>query len=62
VASGLNIGAFNLGISLGAIVGGAVVEDSGLLSTTWVGAVIVASSLLLTLWSAALDRRNPALA
>jgi predicted MFS family arabinose efflux permease len=62
VASGLNIGAFNLGISLGAIVGGAVVEDSGLLSTTWVGAVIVASSLLLTLWSAALDRRKSALA
>lgn len=62
VASGLNIGAFNLGISLGAVIGGFVVENSGLASTAWVGAAIVAANLLLTGLSGALDRRQTACA
>lgn len=41
VASGLNIAAFNVGIALGSIVGGFVVEHLGLMHTPWIGALIV---------------------
>ncbi|MBL0625805.1 MFS transporter [Aeromonas jandaei] len=41
VASGLNIAAFNLGIALGSVVGGFVVEHLGLMNTPWIGALIV---------------------
>jgi MFS transporter, DHA1 family, inner membrane transport protein len=59
VASAMNIAAFNLGIALGAWIGGLVVESRlGLQSTPWVGAILVAGALLLTLRSAALDRRE----
>ena len=47
VASGLNIAAFNLGITFGAGIGGQVVAEIGLLDTAWVGAVILAVTLLL---------------
>ncbi len=47
VASGLNIAAFNLGITIGAGIGGQVVAEIGLLDTAWVGAVILAVTLLL---------------
>ncbi|MDP2700193.1 MFS transporter [Thalassospira sp.] len=58
VASALNIAAFNLGIAIGAWVGGLVVASPlGLGATPWVGAVLVAGALVLTLWSANLDRR-----
>ncbi len=57
VASGLNIGAFNLGIAFGAFIGGAAVEKLGILSITWIGATIVVGALLLTLWSGLLDNR-----
>ncbi|MBP0579361.1 MFS transporter [Labrys sp. LIt4] len=57
VASALNIAAFNLGIALGAWVGGLVVASPlGLGLTPLVGAALVVAALLLTLWSAALDR------
>ena len=59
VASAMNIAAFNLGIALGAWIGGLVVESRlGLQATPWVGAILVAGALLLTLRSAALDRRE----
>ncbi|WEX74273.1 MFS transporter [Sinorhizobium numidicum] len=63
VASALNIAAFNLGIALGAWLGGIVVDSAlGLGATPWVGAILVAGALLLTIWSGALDRRSvPAL-
>jgi predicted MFS family arabinose efflux permease len=64
VASALNIAAFNLGIAIGAWLGGLVVESPlGLVATPWVGAILVAVALLLTIWSGALDRRaaSPAL-
>ncbi len=64
VASALNIAAFNLGIAIGAWLGGLVVESPlGLVVTPWVGAILVAVALLLTIWSGALDRRaaSPAL-
>ena len=58
VASALNIAAFNLGIALGAWLGGLVVESPmGLPATPWVGGILVAGALLLTVWSGALDRK-----
>lgn len=58
VASAMNIAAFNLGIALGAWLGGVVVASPlGLPATPWIGAILVAAALGLTLWSAALDRR-----
>ncbi|MGO4570042.1 MFS transporter [Rhizobium sp. 2YAF20] len=58
VASALNIAAFNLGIALGAWLGGLVVESPmGLPATPWIGGILVAGALLLTVWSGALDRK-----
>ncbi len=58
VASALNIAAFNLGIAIGAWVGGLVVASPlGLGATPWVGAILVAGALGLTMWSGMLDRR-----
>ncbi|MDK4732183.1 MFS transporter [Rhizobium sp. CNPSo 3490] len=58
VASALNIAAFNLGIAIGAWLGGLVVESPlGLGATPWVGAILVVIALLLTMLSGALDRR-----
>ena len=59
VASALNIASFNLGIALGAWIGGMVVASPlGLGATPWVGAVLVAGAFMLTVWSGALDRRQ----
>lgn len=61
VASALNIAAFNLGIAIGAWLGGIVVESPlGLGATPWVGAILVVGALLLTIWSGSLDRRGVA--
>lgn len=58
-ASALNIAAFNLGIALGAWIGGLVVaSDLGLGATPWVGGIMVAGALVLTLWSSALDTQE----
>ncbi|WP_324031939.1 MFS transporter [Aeromonas caviae] len=57
VASGLNIAAFNVGIALGAVVGGFVVEHLGLMHTPWVGALIVLLAYGLTHVSEAGERR-----
>ncbi|WP_159601754.1 MFS transporter [Starkeya nomas] len=59
VASALNIAAFNLGIAIGAWVGGLVVASPlGLGATPWVGAILVVAALGLTMWSGMLDRRT----
>ncbi|MBO9491627.1 MFS transporter [Endozoicomonas sp. G2_1] len=58
VASGLNIAAFNVGIAIGSIVGGVVVEDMALLHLPWIGALIVVLALVLTRISAYLDNRD----
>lgn len=56
-ASALNIAAFNLGIALGAWIGGLVVGSSlGLGATPLVGGLMVVGALGLTLWSNALDQ------
>ncbi len=59
VASGLNIAAFNVGIALGSLIGGLVVEDMSLMDTPWIGALIVAVAIVLTRISGALDSRSP---
>ncbi|BCL75101.1 MFS transporter [Jeongeupia sp. HS-3] len=59
VASGLNIAAFNVGIAIGASVGGAIVEHLGLMHTPWIGALIVLGAFGLTVLSGRLDRRTP---
>lgn len=58
VASGLNIAAFNIGIALGSVVGGHVVEGMALTDTAWIGAGIVILALVLTRLSGTLDHRG----
>ena len=58
VASGLNIAAFNVGIAIGSIVGGVVVEDMALVDLPWIGALIVVLALVLTRISGYLDNRD----
>lgn len=55
VASGLNIAAFNMGIALGAVIGGMVVAKMQLVDTAWIGALIVLLALGLTRLSGYLD-------
>lgn len=55
VAAGLNIAAFNVGIALGAWLGGLVVTHQVLTDTGWIGGLIVLVALALTRWSGALD-------
>ncbi|EYD70422.1 MFS transporter [Limimaricola hongkongensis] len=58
VASGLNIGAFNLGIAFGAWAGGLVVEEIGLSAAPFAGAVVVALGVVLVRWSGQLGRHG----
>lgn len=58
VASGLNIAAFNVGIAMGASLGGLVVDHLGLMHTPWLGALVVLGALGLTMLSGRLDRRD----
>jgi multidrug resistance protein len=58
VASAINIAAFNVGIAIGAFVGGTVVDHLGLGSTPWVGAVMVLGAVILTAISRALEKED----
>lgn len=58
VASGLNIAAFNVGIALGSLAGGSIVENMSLTDTPWIGAFIVLVALFLTRVSGFLDSRS----
>ncbi len=60
VASGLNIAAFNVGIAIGSIVGGLIVEDMSLMDTPWIGAIIVVFAIVLTRVSGFLDNKDKA--
>ncbi|MFY0309973.1 MFS transporter [Leisingera sp. D0M16] len=62
VASGLNIGAFNLGIALGAGAGGLAVESLGLEATPYLAAALVLAGVVLVRLSGALGRRAGAVA
>ena len=57
VASGLNIAAFNIGIAVGSILGGAIVDGMQLSDTAWIGALISVAALLVTRFSGHLDKR-----
>lgn len=57
VASALNISAFNLGIALGAFIGGIVVNTLGLIATPWVGALLVLAAVFLTAISIKLENK-----
>lgn len=56
VASALNIAAFNVGIAVGAFVGGFTVDTMGLVHTPWVGAIMVAAAVVLSALSAKIER------
>jgi MFS transporter, DHA1 family, inner membrane transport protein len=56
VASAINIAAFNLGIAIGAFVGGIIVDSIGIIHTPWIGGVMVCGAVLLTAWSASLEK------
>ncbi len=58
VASAINIAAFNIGIAIGAFVGGIVVDSLGLGSTPWIGAVMVLGAVILTAISLSLDNND----
>ncbi|QPG06813.1 MFS transporter [Salinimonas marina] len=58
VASGLNIAAFNIGIALGSIIGGTIVEDLQLADTAWIGALITLAALIATRYSGHLDKHS----
>lgn len=58
VASGLNIAAFNIGIAIGAWVGGVIVTHLGLMGTPWIGALVVGGAFFLTTWAGWLDKRD----
>lgn len=58
IASGLNIGAFNLGIALGAWAGGLVVHHLDLSMAPFIGAVVVSAGALLVRISGRWDRRE----
>ncbi|OIN07665.1 MFS transporter [Oceanisphaera psychrotolerans] len=60
VASGLNIAAFNVGIALGSVLGGVIIQSMSLMDTAWIGALIVLLALVLTRLSGSLDKRNQA--
>jgi predicted MFS family arabinose efflux permease len=57
VASGLNIAAFNIGIAVGSILGGAIVDGMTLSDTAWIGALISVTALVVTRYSGHLDKR-----
>ena len=58
VASALNIAAFNVGIAIGAFVGGLIVDSIGLIHTPWIGGIMVLGAVLLTFISSALEKKT----
>lgn len=56
VASALNIAAFNVGIAIGSLVGGAVVDSLGPVHTPWIGGLMVVVAVVLTGVSAKLEQ------
>lgn len=57
VASALNIAAFNIGIALGATIGGLVADSIGLVHTPWVGGIMVLMAVVLTMVSKRLEAK-----
>ncbi|OXM16629.1 MFS transporter [Paenibacillus herberti] len=57
IASAINIAAFNIGIAIGSIVGGIVIDSIGLVHTPWIGAIMVAIAIILAGISAKLEQK-----
>ncbi len=57
VASALNIAAFNIGIAIGSLIGGVVIDSIGLVHTPWIGGLMVLAAVVLTGVSAKLERK-----
>lgn len=58
VASAFNIAAFNLGIAIGAYVGGLIVSSRlGLGATPWIGAILVVLAVIVTLISTKITKK-----
>ncbi|WP_374580763.1 MFS transporter [Pseudoduganella sp.] len=60
VAAGLNISAFNVGIAIGASVGGLVVSHFGLIHTPWIAGVVTLAAVGITALSGRIDQRRDA--
>lgn len=58
VASGLNIAAFNIGIAIGSVIGGVIVNNMSLKDTTWIGALIIVIAIILTRLSGRLNKKS----
>ncbi|MFC5702582.1 MFS transporter [Cohnella faecalis] len=58
VASAMNIAAFNLGIAIGAYLGGVIADTIGLIHTPWIGSLMVAGAVALTGWSRVLEAKE----
>ena len=59
IASAFNISAFNVGITLGSLVGGAVIESRfGLSSVGVAGALVTAVAVLLVVWQWRIQATN----
>lgn len=58
IASALNIAAFNVGIAIGAFIGGLIVDTIGLIHTPWIGGIMVFGAVLLSIWSASLEKKK----
>ncbi|MEC0091720.1 MFS transporter [Paenibacillus macquariensis] len=57
MASAINIAAFNVGIALGAYLGGIITDSIGLIHTPWIGGLMVFVAVILTGWSRTLERK-----
>jgi len=57
MASAINIAAFNVGIALGAYLGGIITDSIGLIHTPWIGGLMVLVAVILTGWSRSLERK-----
>ncbi|NHM31566.1 MFS transporter [Bacillus sp. C11] len=58
VASALNIAAFNVGIAIGAFVGGIIVDSIGIQHTPWIGGLMVIGAVVLTAWSSVIEKKS----
>jgi predicted MFS family arabinose efflux permease len=53
-----SVKAFNVGIAIGAFVGGIIVDTIGIIHTPWIGGGMVFGAVLLTAWSSSLEKRD----
>jgi DHA1 family inner membrane transport protein len=58
LAASLFASSVNIGFALGAVVGGIVISNHGLINTSWVGGIIVLGAALMAVISFRMDHRN----